>query len=112
MPPFNRVAKRILAVRKAGRPAHPESGVRNGLTKRAAKIPRCRPFPIFLTGSKARWLGKMSCTRFIRVFHSELTSRPAEFMTPQRQVPPERKTIYYVGMAVGVIGFLSAIYYV
>jgi len=30
-------------------------------------------------------------------------------MTPQRQVPPERKTIYYVGAAVGVIGFLCFI---
>ena len=30
-------------------------------------------------------------------------------MTPQRQVPPERKTIYYVGMMVGVIGFVCFI---
>jgi hypothetical protein len=30
-------------------------------------------------------------------------------MTPQRQVPPERKKIYYIGMAVGVIGFLCFI---
>ena len=28
-------------------------------------------------------------------------------MDPQRQVPPERKAIYYVGMAVGAIGLLS-----
>jgi hypothetical protein len=25
---------------------------------------------------------------------------------PQRQIPPERKAIFYIGMAVGVIGFL------
>jgi hypothetical protein len=28
-------------------------------------------------------------------------------MTPQRQVPPERRTLYYVGMAVAAIGFLT-----
>lgn len=30
-------------------------------------------------------------------------------MAPQRQVPPERKTLYYVGMAVTAIGFLTFI---
>jgi hypothetical protein len=30
-------------------------------------------------------------------------------MTPQKQVPPERKTLYYVGMAVTAIGFLTFI---
>jgi hypothetical protein len=30
-------------------------------------------------------------------------------MTPQRQVPPDRKKLYYIGMAVGVIGFLCFI---
>src|SRR5215472_9290279 len=34
---------------------------------------------------------------------------PLKFMTPRRQAPPKRKTIYYIGMAVGVIGFLSFI---
>ena len=28
---------------------------------------------------------------------------------PQRQIPPERKAIFYIGMAVGVIGFLCFI---
>ena len=27
----------------------------------------------------------------------------------QRQIPPERKTIFYIGMAIGVIGFISFI---
>lgn len=30
-------------------------------------------------------------------------------MPPQRQIPPERKLLYYIGMAVGVIGFLCFI---
>jgi len=30
-------------------------------------------------------------------------------MTPQRQVPPERRKLYYIGMAVGIIGFLCFI---
>src|SRR5215469_12766856 len=31
-------------------------------------------------------------------------------MTPQRQVPPERKMLYYVGMVVTALGFLTWIY--
>lgn len=30
-------------------------------------------------------------------------------MAPHRQLPPERKTIFYIGMVVGVIGFLCFI---
>ena len=48
----------------------------------------------------------MACKSAI---HELLGRSTHTFMTPQRQVPPERKTLYYIGMAVTVIGFLTFI---
>ena len=36
-------------------------------------------------------------------------TRSTTFMTPQKQIPPERKKTYYIGIAVIVIGFICFI---